>query len=470
MHRRDTFEVITGAAAVIGDAAAIFMGFMLAVWIRFFSGWIPAPPEHELPPMSLYLYGSGIGTLLFLLIFAVLGLYDRPQVGGFADKVPRLSRAVLWGIFVAMVLAFAIATDPPFSRLVVGLSFLTVLGLVILERYVLFKSEIVLARGRKLSNRVVVLGVDESAGNLKSVLEGEPRLRSRVIAFLKTNDSKPHPSVPKDEIAGTLDDLPELLLNEQVDHVILSNPGLPHERMVDIIMHCERAMAKFHMVPDLFRILTSNVKISTIGGIPLLGIGKWPLDYFWNRVLKRVEDLAGGLVGLLISLPVVAFSILVIKLTSPGPAFYRQERCGENGKPFIIYKLRTMPVDAEEDTGPVWASEDDPRRTRFGGFMRRYNIDELPQLWNVLKGDMSLVGPRPERPYFVEQFKAGITRYMSRHVSKPGMTGWAQVNGFRGNTSIEERIKHDLYYLENWSLAFDFKILVKTFLTRDNAY
>jgi lipopolysaccharide/colanic/teichoic acid biosynthesis glycosyltransferase len=160
----------------------------------------------------------------------------------------------------------------------------------------------------------------------------------------------------------------------------------------------------------------------------------------------------------------------LIRRESPGPVFFRQIRCGESGRRFTIYKLRTMRVDAEEETGPVWTSENDPRRTRIGAFLRRHNLDELPQFWNVLKGEMSLVGPRPERPHFVEQFKEDISRYMWRHVSKPGMTGWAQVNGLRGNTSIRERIKYDLYYLENWSLAFDFKILLRTFFSRRNAY
>ncbi len=470
MHRRDTFEVLTAAIGLLGDAAALFAGFMLAVWIRFFSGYIRAPAEYALPPMSLYLYGAFIGTLLFLLIYAVLGLYERPQVGGFSDKIPRLTRATLWGIFVAMVLAFAIATDPPFSRLVVGLSFFTVLGLVVAERYLLFKIEIVLARRQKRANRVLVLGTDENAGNLKEAIEQEPRLRSEIVGFLKTGDAEPHTDVPLERILGDLNALPDLLTREGVDHVILSNLGLPHERMVEIIMHCERAMAKFHLVPDLFRILTTNVRISTIGGIPLLGIGKWPLDYVWNRAMKRAEDITGGVIGLILSAPVIAAAAAAIKITSPGPVFYRQERCGESGNRFIIHKLRTMTVDAEETSGPVWADRDDPRRTPVGAFLRRYNLDELPQFWNVLKGDMSLVGPRPERPHFVEQFKEVFSRYMSRHFSKPGMTGWAQVNGLRGNTSLEERIKHDLYYLENWSLAFDFKILMKTFFARDNAY
>jgi exopolysaccharide biosynthesis polyprenyl glycosylphosphotransferase len=224
------------------------------------------------------------------------------------------------------------------------------------------------------------------------------------------------------------------------------------------------------MVPDIFRVLTSDVAIRNVDGVPLLGVGRWPLDHFWNRVAKRAEDMVGSLVGLVVSCPVILVAMMVIKRQSPGPVFYRQERCGENGRVFALYKLRTMHLDAEEHTGPVWAVEDDPRRIPVGRFLRQFNLDELPQFWNVLKGEMSLVGPRPERPHFVEQFREDISRYMWRHVSKPGMTGWAQVNGLRGNTSIKERIKYDLYYLENWSLAFDFKILIRTFFSRDNAY
>jgi exopolysaccharide biosynthesis polyprenyl glycosylphosphotransferase len=210
--------------------------------------------------------------------------------------------------------------------------------------------------------------------------------------------------------------------------------------------------------------------MQSLNDIPLLGIGKWPLDLFWNRVLKRAEDIIVSAVGLVVSSPVIAVAAIFIKKSSPGPVFYKQERCGEDNKAFNLYKLRTMPVEAEKETGPVWTVEDDPRCTSACSFLRRHNLDELPQLWNVLTGDMSIVGPRPERPHFVEKFKANVGRYMLRHVSKPGMTGWAQVNGLRGNTSIEERIKYDLYYLENWSLAFDLKIMLRTFFAKENAY
>ena len=459
---------MTGIMAVAGDALVIYGGIMLAVWIRFFSGWVEF--TEELPPLDIYWQGAGVATLIFILIFAALGLYKRPQLGTFGDKIPRIMRAVLWSIGLAMILAFAIRTDPPFSRLATGLAFFTVMGLLSIERYILFRIEIYLARRQSIRNQITILGTGENAALLKDALENDPRLRSEVTAFLTIGDEQPDPGIPPEMIRGSLDDLQTHIDSGATNHIILSQMTISHPEMVDIIVKCERSMMSFHLVPDLFRILTSKVDIHNVDGVPLLGMGKWPLDHVGNRILKRVEDIVGSLVGLTVSAPLIGVLAFLVKRSSPGPAFYRQERCGESGKPFIIYKLRTMPVDAEKRSGPVWASPDDPRRTRLGAFMRNYNLDELPQFWNVLKGDMSLVGPRPERPHFVERFKEDIGSYMWRHIYKPGMTGWAQVNGLRGDTSIEERIKYDLFYLENWSVAFDFKILVKTFFARENAY
>lgn len=469
MRTRDTFDVMSSTLAVLADAIAIFAGFMLAVYIRFDTGWVPL--KHELlPPRELYWYGSGIATLLFLFIFRALRLYVRPQLGGFGDKIPRIVRATGSSILLAIALAFVIRTDPPFSRVVAGISFFTATLLVLLERWLLFRLEIHIARKRETVNRVIVIGTDTVAARLKQMLEHEPRLRSRVTGFLSTGQETPDASIPRDLIRGGVDALEKLVDQGEVDQVILADTSLPHLRMADIILCCERALVSFLMVPDIFGVLTSKVDVQHVGDVPLLGVSMWPLDFFWNRVAKRIEDVLGGLVGLVVSAPVILVAAPLIKSSSPGPVFYRQDRCGERGKSFTILKLRTMPVDAEEQTGPVWATAEDPRRTKVGAFLRRHNLDELPQFWNVLKGDMSLVGPRPERPVFVEQFKEDISRYMWRHAHKPGITGWAQVNGLRGNTDLRERIKYDLYYLENWSLALDFKILVKTFFARKNAY
>jgi len=470
MKRRDTFDVMCGLMGLLGDAIAVFAGFELAVWIRFHSGLIPMLHEG-LPPASLYNQAGMVVTLLFCFIIQSLGLYARPQLGSFSERIPRLVRATGLGILLTTALAFAIQTNPPLSRITVAVSLVTISALVLMVRFILFRAEVAMARGKKVSNRVIVIGTDHIGARLKSTLEKEPRLRTAVVAYLTAGIEPPDPSIPPDLIKGTVDDLNKFLDSGEVNQVILATPAtLPHARMAEIILECERAMVAFNFVPDLFRLLTITMDIQTVGGIPILGTAKWPLDYFWNRISKRLEDIAGSLFGLLISTPVIFIAALAIKCTSPGPVFYRQERCGEKGTTFNIYKLRTMRMDAEKETGPVWAIEDDPRRTRIGTFLRTYNIDELPQFWNVLKGEMSLVGPRPERPHFVEQFKEDISRYMWRHYYRPGMTGWAQVNGLRGNTSIHDRINYDLYYLENWSLAFDFKILALTFFSRANAY
>ncbi len=459
-----------GLLGLAGDALAVFTGFELAVWIRFHSGWIPLKDE-TLPPADLYVYAGIVMTLLFCFIFQSLGLYTRPQLGTFSERIPRLIRATGIGILLATVLAFAIGTKPPLSRTTIALSFVTISALLLIIRALLFRVEILLARGKRTSNHVVILGTDTVSARLRAALENEPRLRTRVVAFLSVGDETSDPEIPGELIQGSVYDLNRVIQGGQVNQVILSSPGnLPHNRMAEIILECERSMIAFNFVPDLFRLLTINMEVQNVDGIPILGTAKWPLDLFWNRVAKRMEDIVGSAAGLLFSAPVIAVAALLIKITSPGPIFFKQERCGEKGRRFNIYKLRTMRIDAEDKTGPVWAVENDPRRTRIGAFLRAHNIDELPQFWNVLKGDMSLVGPRPERPHFVEQFKEDISRYMWRHFSRPGVTGWAQVNGLRGNTSISDRVNYDLYYLENWSLSLDFKIIARTFFARSNAY
>jgi len=472
MRTRDTLNVLASSAAVLGDALAVFAGFMLATWLRFDSGLIPL--YHDSAPAALYfMYGRAalLGTLLFLFIFQSLDLYVRPQIGSFGDKIPRLIRATGLGILLSAALAFAIRTEPPFSRITVLLSFVTVGTCVLLERYLLFRWEMHLARRRSKVNQVIIIGTNSIAARLRKTLQNEPRLGSRVVAFFRSFSVAPvHPSISADEIKGGLGDVKGFIEKNHVDQIILADMAVGAERMIELILLCEQSLITFNLVPDLFHILTGSVDMQAIDDIPLLGVSRWPLDHFWNRTLKRLEDVIGAAAGLLILSPLMLVLAILIKRDSPGPVLFIQDRCGERGKVFRLIKFRTMRIDAEENTGPVWTVENDPRCTRIGAFLRRFNLDELPQLWNVLRGEMSLLGPRPERPFFVEQFKEDINRYMWRHVSKPGISGWAQVNGLRGNTDISERIKYDLYYLEHWSLAFDFKILLKTFLSRQNAY
>jgi exopolysaccharide biosynthesis polyprenyl glycosylphosphotransferase len=464
-------DALTSGLAVLVDALAIFSGFLAATWFRFYSGLIAV---DSIPHRLLFMYGWGaaITTIIFLFIFRSLGLYIRPQQGRFTGRIPRLIRATGLGILITTALAFAIRPEdfPPFSRLTIALSAGFILILVIIERWLLFMLEVHLARKGTNHKRILIIGTDLVAAHLKRGLESDPRLRSTVSGFIETGAGESVPEIQPDQIRGHLDQLEDILDTHPADQIILADSTMGHQRILEIILAAERNMITFNMVPDIFRIMTGSMDMQTVDDIPLLGISRWPLDTFWNQMLKRSEDILGSFTGLIILAPLFGVIALLIKRSSPGPVFYRQKRCGENGRVFTIYKFRTMQIDAEQATGPVWTVENDPRRTKLGAFLRSTNIDELPQLWNVLRGDMSLIGPRPERPHFVEKFKNDIDRYIWRHASKPGMTGWAQVNGLRGNTSIAERIKYDLYYLENWSLSLDFKILIRTFSAQKNAY
>ena len=269
---------------------------------------------------------------------------------------------------------------------------------------------------------------------------------------------------------GTADELLSVVRSERIDEVIIALPDAPSGEILPIISDCHRAKVATRVYPNAFQLITSDLSIGHLGGLPLLTVRDTVLRG-WRLTLKRAMDLAGSAVGLVLLSPVMLLVAVLIKLDSPGSAFYTQERMGLDEKPFQMIKFRSMREGAEKETGPVWAVKEDPRRTRLGAFIRRYSLDELPQFINVFLGEMSLVGPRPERPVFVDQFKQIIPRYVERHQEKAGMTGWAQVNGLRGDTSIVERTKYDLYYIENWSILFDLKILIKTFFTffRDKA-
>jgi Undecaprenyl-phosphate glucose phosphotransferase len=268
-------------------------------------------------------------------------------------------------------------------------------------------------------------------------------------------------------VLGTADDLPRLIDEHSVNEVIVALPEASHQETLGIIALCDRSTISVKVFPDVFQFIAGQVTIDDLGGLPLLAVRDVALRG-WKLSLKRAVDVAGSAALLVLMSPLMLLVAILIKLDSPGPVFYVQERMGLDARPFLMLKFRSMRRDAESETGPVWAKPGDARRTRLGGIIRKLSIDEVPQFINVLVGDMSLVGPRPERPAFVEQFRQSIPRYMDRHREKAGLTGWAQVNGLRGDTSITERTKYDLWYIENWSLLLDFKILLRTALKAFN--
>jgi exopolysaccharide biosynthesis polyprenyl glycosylphosphotransferase len=342
--------------------------------------------------------------------------------------------------------------------------------LVVVFRRVFVRFEAWYFRRMGLAKRLICIGTTDQALAVTTSIAKHPELCYDIVGVISERPDEDRRELDGIPVLGTIAEASRILVRGAADEVILCLPNLDHETKARLIVQCEKEYIDFRLVPDIYEILASNVEIVTIAGVPLVGLKNLPLDSAWNRLLKRSIDLVGSVVGILIlGLPMLIIALL-IKRTSPGPVFYRQARCGEDGRQFTMVKFRTMVVDAEKETGPVWADQDDPRKTPLGRWLRRYNLDELPQLFNVLKGDMSLVGPRPERPYFIEQFKELIPRYFSRHHVKSGITGWAQVNGLRQNTSLEERIKHDIYYIENWSVLLDLRILFRTLFTKKHGY
>ncbi len=263
--------------------------------------------------------------------------------------------------------------------------------------------------------------------------------------------------------------LRSILRSSGADLVMVVDGSLDRHQMLELAETCGREFIDFKIVPSCFHILVSGLQLESIHGMPVLGIGKMPLHHAFNNAAKRTVDIVGSIIGLVISAPVVAVFAAFVYLESPGNVIYRQHRIGLNGLPFDIYKIRSMKLDAEVEGMPGWTVKDDPRRLKIGESMRAWNIDELPQFWNVLLGDMSLVGPRPERPELIEGFKEEIPHYNVRHNIKPGVTGWAQVNGLRGDTCLRERVKFDLDYIENWNFALDLQIMMMTLYKRGGA-
>jgi exopolysaccharide biosynthesis polyprenyl glycosylphosphotransferase len=321
-------------------------------------------------------------------------------------------------------------------------------------------------------DRVIVVGAGTAADLVLQRIRMFPDYGYHVVGLV-TDGLKQGDSVGGSEVLGTRDDLRRLVTERKVNLVFVAEPDLAQDDILQLVDSCRDCGADFRIVPSMLEIMTSRVTADQLDGIPLLQF-RHGLDVDAAKATsKRLLDIVVAAVGMILISPLLLVIGLLVKLGSPGPVLLHQERAGLDEKQMTMHKFRTMSANAEADTGPVWAATDDPRRTSIGKFLRRFSLDELPQLWNVVKGEMSLVGPRPERPQFVQEFKERVPRYTDRHLVRPGLTGWAQVNDLRGQTSVDERLIYDLYYIENWSLAFDLKIILITLFrifTHKNAY
>ncbi len=460
------------ACYVFADLVSAAAAFLLAYYLRFDSWFVEfVPVTKTQPPLSQYLYSLPVVAMLVPAAFQVQGLYrlrrGRTRVDDFFAVLVGSVLAVLAGVALSLyatAYVSALHDFHPISRAV----WLLFLGLTVTFTYT--SREIVrdlLHRRWKAGiglKHVLIVGAGDLGRMVADRILDHSELGFKLVGFADDKaaetDAIGYRGLP---LLGTVTDAPQICQNERIDEIYVALPLDEHLKMLGVVEFASRECINVHVIPDLLQFIALRARLEDLDVLPMIGINDVPLRGL-NSVIKRMVDVA--LSAAVLALGAVPGLVIAwaIKRHSPGPAFYKQERMGLDGKAFNVYKFRTMVVEAEDSTGPIWARDDDPRTTKLGHWLRRFDIDEMPQFWNVLRGDMSIVGPRPERPFFVEQFKHRIPSYMLRHKVKAGITGWAQVNGWRGNTSLEKRIEFDLYYIENWSLSLDFKIMWLTVL------
>jgi exopolysaccharide biosynthesis polyprenyl glycosylphosphotransferase len=388
-------------------------------------------------------------------------MYRARRNVSFADELLNIVRVVSLGMLIVMSVAF-FYRDFSYSRVVFGLLWCFSIVSIFAGRALVHALERRLYRHGKHLQYAIILGNDALAGQVYTRLHGHPAFGIHVVGYFAVAQAASDSPLFAARYLGNLSEGAGYIKNNTADIVFIALRAGDHAQLFDIIAECEGVNVEFMMVPDMLEVLTSQMKVTELEAIPFVKVKSIPLT-FWGRAAKRTFDVVISFVLLILLSPLFLVAALIIKLDSRGPVFFTQERIGRDGKRFTMYKFRSMRTGSERfDDSAGLGVQNDPRRTRMGVFLRRTSIDELPQLWNVLKGDMSLVGPRPERVRYVEELQSAVPKYLDRHRMKTGMTGWAQVNGLRGDTSIEERVKYDLYYVENWSLAFDIKILLRT--------
>ncbi|MDE3057999.1 MAG: undecaprenyl-phosphate glucose phosphotransferase [Bacteroidota bacterium] len=458
-QRRNDFLI--PLLAVLSDILALESAFLLSYWLRFYS---PLTNYFEVvygfPPLQGYIYTSFVFIPVWLLIFRSRNLYGTRRNTHFSDEFFALTRVVSIGMLIVMSATFFYRSFS-YSRGVFILLWLTSIATVSAGRFFVMTFERFLYRKGKELKTVVIVGSNSTANQIYSILKSDPSLGYEVTGYYAESGAENSSHLHEANYLGPIGNLPGDIPRHRLQAALISLAYREHPQLVELIRDAEGLNIELMMVPDMLDMMTSRVRIQEIEGIPFIKVKEIPLTT-WNRITKRAFDLIFSSFILVVTLPFTLLIALVIRLTSRGSVFYIQERIGLDGVAFPLIKFRTMRTGAEIYTGPVRTKKGDLRVTAIGKMLRRTSLDELPQLWNVLTGQMSIVGPRPERPYFVNQFKQEIPRYLERHRMKTGMTGWAQVNGMRGDAPIDERTKYDVYYVENWSLVFDLKIILKT--------
>ena len=462
---------VFATTALIGDLLCVVSGLLLGFWLRFFTG---LPNEMNYPGFAAGLASYKLlmieGGLIMVSLLLSRNPYNIPSLVRFRDAASDvLYASVVWlGVFLSIALILNLS--PSVSRLYVVLSAVCIGGQLLVWRYVFTRFIRAEPVANVLRQRVLIVGWNSQADALSAAIAADTAPQYEIVGCICGPRDEYQEPVPRSiRNLGSMRNIEAILQQERIDLMIVVDLDSNNDQLLELSNICERHLVQFKVVPTFFRVMLSALELESFDGVSVLGSERLPLRKPLNRVTKRAFDFSAGIVGLVLSAPVIALFAYLVYRESRGPVFYKQIRTGRDGRLFEILKIRSMRLDAES-SGTGWTTENDPRRLKVGALMRRLNIDELPQFWNVVKGEMSLVGPRPERPELIRQFRSTIPHYNARHFVKPGITGWAQVNGLRGNTDLSKRILHDLYYMERWSLSFDLFILAKTFKACKNAY
>lgn len=454
---------------VLLDVLVVMLALICSFWLRF-DTTIFGPIGGHLGFFSYLLFLVFAVIPTYLVLYFAFGLYKpRRTYKNIFSEATQIIKVNIVAFFVLVSILFII-NQPDFSRILLFL--LAIIGAFfgIIERFVVRS----FLRKIRINNRnlkhILIVGDNDLAFSFARKIKENPYLGFSVSGFLGRSIHVGN-EIAGSKVIGSFKDLDEILETHNFDRVVLAIPLKYYYKINELVESCERVGIKAEIIPDYIRYFPAQPSVDMIEDIPIINIRYVPLDDEFNKFLKYTSDYIISIIAIIITSPIMLITAIAIKLTSRGPIIFKQERIGHNGKPFKMYKFRSMKVQDSNEEKSEWTTKDDPRKTKVGNFIRRTSIDELPQFFNVLKGDMSVVGPRPERPYFVDQFKKTIPKYMVKHQVRPGITGWAQIHGCRGDTSINKRIEYDIEYVENWHMGLDLAIMIKTALKKNpNAY
>ncbi|MCC7553659.1 MAG: undecaprenyl-phosphate glucose phosphotransferase [Methanobacteriaceae archaeon] len=460
---------IMNTILVLADVFIIIFSLICAWFLRF-KTTIFGPLGGHLSFESYLLFLILAVIPVYLFLYLSFGLY-RPfrshrTIFSEANQIIKVNIIT----FVILVAILFIIDEPDFSRIMLFLLavFSTVFGIT--ERFALRNALKNLRSNNKNIKHILIVGDNELALNFSKKIKNNKYLGYSISGLLgkKKNVGK---EIDGNKIIGGFKDLDDILAKNDFDRVVIAISLEYYRYIDDLVESCENVGIKAEIIPDYYKYFPAKPSVDMIEDLPIINIRYVPLDDAFNKFIKLLTDIVISIIAIIITSPIMIITAIAIKLTSKGPIIFKQKRIGYQRKPFMIYKFRSMKVQNHNDEKKEWTVEEDPRRTKIGSFIRKTSIDELPQFFNILKGEMSVVGPRPERPFFVEEFRKEIPKYMVKHQVRPGLTGWAQIHGCRGNTSIKKRIKYDVEYVEHWHLGLDLGIMIKTVLKKNsNAY